>query len=598
MENYKNQYDDSEFEMTYDDQAYYLPRLTLDRSKFEKGETIPVISIINHNLYNKGEEISKHDTVQTMKSAVCMNYGEPKPPIDSWTPQSDADRIFTHIRGAIIAPVHKIYRMSDNTQESLEFDYFSVTVRKSFNSSTKVKKDGTISIGFRDHCVQYLNYFEKYYDKEHKLLVLYARLKYMIDVHKEYTLDNLLSDLWKYFINPNGSSMATYLNYYLDIMNMEQYTLDDLEKYKNNRSPVLEYSDFHAKIMLKISVMQNMIIPIVSHFMSKKSLNQLEIEKIFLRAFDLLFQINEKIYNVNIAAKLYETAFSNVAKNVTSNSKLWEMQPIRARNQTSHSMETVQKIIFSIIPKYTYDKNIIHFNYNSINREIKYQVTDIAYEFGFIPLSSSSRDEDNNSECDKFEAHAAKLNEATLIQTQVNCQTTMDRIEMKYGPFDDREIEFYRQQLQNKEGKLIVNSLQKNLIVYLFAKEFDDPQSIKIMNARQYIILIIAARRLLESYKLFQLPYIIGGKVVRVVTRKNINKKELQKIQSSKYYPLIHEKYNNPKIEHDVILMLIAQVLSSEFQTIDYYHPENNGKPINVIPDIVSDEICRFVMLI
>ena len=118
------------------------------------------------------------------------------------------------------------------------------------------------------------------------------------------------------------------------------------------------------------------------------------------------------------------------------------------------------------------------------------------------------------------------------------------------------------------------------------------------MNARQYIILIIAARRLLESYKLFQLPYIIGGKVIRVVTRKNINKKELQKIQSSKYYPLIHEKYNNPKIEHDVILMLIAQVLSSEFQTIDYYHPENNGKPINVIPDIVSDEICRFVMLI
>jgi len=137
MENYKDQYDDSEFEMTYDDQAYYLPRLTLDRSKFEKGETIPVISIINHNLYNKGEEISKHDTVQTMKSAVCMNYGEPKPPIDSWTPQSDADRIFTHIRGAIIAPVHKIYRMPDNTQESLEFDYFSVTVRKSFNSSIK-----------------------------------------------------------------------------------------------------------------------------------------------------------------------------------------------------------------------------------------------------------------------------------------------------------------------------------------------------------------------------------------------------------------------------------------------------------------------------
>ena len=42
----------------------------------------------------------------------------------------------------------------------------------------------------------------------------------------------------------------------------------------------------------------------------------------------------------------------------------------------------------------------------------------------------------------------------------------------------------------------------------------------------------------------------------------------------------------------------IAQILSSEFQTIDYHNPENNGRPINVIPDIVSEEVCRFVMLI
>jgi hypothetical protein len=90
----------------------------------------------------------------------------------------------------------------------------------------------------------------------------------------------------------------------------------------------------------------------------------------------------------------------------------------------------------------------------------------------------------------------------------------------------------------------------------------------------------------------------IGGKVNRVVTRKNINKKELQKIEASKYYPLIHDKYNNEKIEQDVILSLIAQILSSEFQTIDYYNQQNNGLIINVIPDIVSEEVCRFVMLI
>ena len=135
-------------------------------------------------------------------------------------------------------------------------------------------------------------------------------------------------------------------------------------------------------------------------------------------------------------------------------------------------------------------------------------------------------------------------------------------------------------------------------VTYLFAKEFDDPQSTKIVNIRQYIILIIAARRLLESYNLFQLPYMIGGRVNRIVTRKTINKRELEKFEASQYYPLIHMKYNNEKLEKEVIPGLIAQILSSEFQTIDYYHPENNGLIINIIPDIVVEEVGRFVMLI
>ena len=93
-----------------------------------------------------------------------------------------------------------------------------------------------------------------------------------------------------------------------------------------------------------------------------------------------------------------------------------------------------------------------------------------------------------------------------------------------------------------KNGKFVVNTLQKTLITYLFAKEFDDTQSAKIVNIRQYIILIIAAKRILESYNLFYLPYMIGGRVNRIVTKKTINKKELQKFTASKFYPLIHQK--------------------------------------------------------
>ena len=582
-------------ELPYGDQRFYMPRLKLNRALYPEGELIPVVDFIKHDIYKDGQSIANHDFAKALKSQPEIQHNEFQPPIDQWQPSCAEDQVFTHIRGAIIAPVHKFFNMSDDDKANDMFDYFYVTAKRCYNSDTKVKPDGEVSIGFRDHCTSYLNYFEKYYDKELQLLGLYAHIKYFIDCVPEYTLDNFKRDLWKCFINPNMSYTAQVLNYHLDRMTLEQFALD--LNYKNNKSPVLEYSQFHAKIMLKVSVQQNMIIPLLTHFIVKKKYDPDATKSILLDTFDLLFQAADLIYGVDLNSKIFETTSSNVEKNVSNNLTLWEMQTIRARNTTTHSMETVENIIMQIIPKYTYSKNIIHFNYNAINRDIKFKVTGVPYEYGFVMLSSSIRDDDNNSECDKYEAHAAKLNEATMIQTLTNCQETMKRIEVKYGPFDEEEIMFYHDQMC-KNGKFVVNNLQRVLITYLFAKEFDDPQAVKIVNIRHYIILVITARRLLESYNMFQLPYMIGGKVNRIVTKKNINKKELQKIKASKYFPLIHQKYNNEKIENEVIFSLVAQVLSSEFQVIDFYHRENNGMQINIIPDIVSEEILRLVMLI
>ena len=582
----------TENRMTYNDQCFYSPRMVFNRSLYPENELIPIVYRVSTGIYQNGKQIATHNQGQCLQQV-----GVPatiQPPIDQWQPTEPGDRIFSHIRGAVIAPVHKFYNMSDEDAANNMIDYFYVTSKRCYNSDTKIK-DGEVSLGFRDHCTNYMNYFEKYYDTQKQLLGLYAQLKYFIDCEPRYNLDMFLHDLWKNFINPNASYTSQYLNCCLDKMNIEQYNLE--LNYKNNKSPVLEYNDFHAKIMLKVSVMQNMMIPLLTHFITKKKIPQAEIKNVLLKAFDLLFQICNKIYNVDLGSKIYETTTSNVNKNMNNNGVLWDMQIIRGRNSTTHSVETVENIIMQIIPKYTYNKNIIHFNYNAINRDIKFRVTEVPYEFGFVVLSSSNRDEDNNSECDKFEAHAAKINEAIMMQTITNCKTTMKRIELKYGPFDESEIEFYKKEM-SRDGKFIVNSLQKTLVTYLFAKEFNDPQSTKIVDIRNYIILVIAAKRLLESYKMMLLPYMIGGRVNRVVTRKSINKKELLKIESSEWYPMIHEKYNNEKIEKEIILGLIAQILSSEFQTIDFYNRQWNGIPINVIPDIVAEEVCRFVILI
>lgn len=239
---------------------------------------------------------------------------------------------------------------------------------------------------------------------------------------------------------------------------------------------------------------------------------------------------------------------------------------------------------------------IIHFNYKSIQNNTKFQITDIGYEFQFVSLSSSKRDEDNNSEFDKFESYLSKADESLYLQNKVNCEETMYSIDLIFGPFDQNEVDFYMKKL-SEDGSNVINSFQKELIFNLFYKYFGDSVSILAINQMDYIKLMIAGKRILEANGMIILPYIISSKVNRLVTKKNLNKKELLKLESSPLYSSIKEKYRNDKIEKQ-ILSIIAIIMSSEFEIIDYRDNELNGRKIEVIPEYICEEVLMYVSLI
>ena len=220
----------------------------------------------------------------------------------------------------------------------------------------------------------------------------------------------------------------------------------------------------------------------------------------------------------------------------------------------------------------------------------------IRYEYQFNVLSSSNRDEDFNSDFDKYEAYLVTQNEALFLQNNCNATETMKYIENKYGPFSDNEIEYYRMKLSNNQGN-IINEFQKNMVFNLFYKDFGDTASLKSINQIDYIKLILAAKRILEAYNMVILPYIISSKVVRIPNKKNINKKEFLKIESDPLWQQIRLKYRNPKIEQE-ILGQIAIILSSEFKIIDYYDKELDGKKVEIISDIVVQEYLLYILLI
>ena len=169
-------------------------------------------------------------------------------------------------------------------------------------------------------------------------------------------------------------------------------------------------------------------------------------------------------------------------------------------------------------------------------------------------------------------------------------------IELVYGPFSEDEINFYIKKL-SKDGSFTINSFQESLVFNLYYKYFGDTISIKAINQRDYIKLIIAAKKILESNRLIIMPYIVSSKVKRLITRKSVNKKELSKLQSSPFYKLVLDKYKNPKIENQ-ILSMIAGILSSEFEIIDFYDDELDGKLVETNIDLLLEEVLMYILLI
>ena len=140
-------------------------------------------------------------------------------PVDEWAPSCPEEEIFKTTRGAIMLEVSSVYGMQSNAQ----LDAFIMSTKRSYNNPE-----------MRDHIIRYLNYFEKFYDRDHELPMVYCRLKYLIDYEPAYTREAFLYDLNRYI-------MHGYISVKIGYMNRDNYALN--LTYRNVKNPNLQYSD-------------------------------------------------------------------------------------------------------------------------------------------------------------------------------------------------------------------------------------------------------------------------------------------------------------------------------------------------------------------
>ena len=86
--------------------------------------------------------------------------------VDKWIPLV-GENIFTNVKNAIILPVSSFFGMT----KSNVLDTFFLLPKRCYNSDE-----------IRNHICKYLNYFEKFYDREHELLFYMYKIKASIDM--------------------------------------------------------------------------------------------------------------------------------------------------------------------------------------------------------------------------------------------------------------------------------------------------------------------------------------------------------------------------------------------------------------------------------
>ena len=163
----------------------------------------------------------------------------------------------------------------------------------------------------------------------------------------------------------------------------------------------------------------------------------------------------------------------------------------------------------------------------------------------------------------RFEINLIRQNEALYLQNKINCAEVMKTIEAQFGPFDPNEIQLY------------IDS---------------------ILNKIQYVELIIAAKKILKSRNMLVLPYIISGKVEKLVTRKCVNKKEKAFVEASPTYPLLLAKYKDENITMQ-ILGIIATIISSEFSIVDMDSSIHGKRLDTIATNVIVEEVESYILL-
>ena len=453
-----------------------------------------------------------------------------------------------------------------------------------------------------DEICRYANVFMKYYDKDKEFLSALLQIKWQIDSMKfDYYRCTFEKDILVYLLSDTIiEKIYKMVDDYYDI------DLTSNKKLKNVDLHVLQFCNEHGKTIMALSIACKLTIPVVCHYwavnadniiLMSEDENDYELNgdvhvpnfrdylyKIFASYFPL-FENGFDLFN-----KLTMTVNSHLTSTRNSEKVMWKRAANRKITPTSYLDKLMTSVVVDLIPKAIFKKNIIYLIQVAIPQQIKTMLTakDLC---DYCDISVSSRN-DELSGLEKMEANSARVSDLDIIISNINIRDSIKKIQKKYNiKISKEELKYYKDHLRSFAFS--------EIILQFFAKYFGGVYDLKSISKKDYIKLVIIFKKMMKDMGYIYIHQIMTGNISSTIKKRRISSKQLKKIEMSYKFQKAMENYSmGMDIENNTTIKVIAALINTPIEYVDYEHNERLNQNIIADPDIVADEYLNFIKLL
>lgn len=312
---------------------------------------------------------------------------------------------------------------------------------------------------------------------------------------------------------------------------------------------------------------------------------------------------------INMYNKLYAYVKTKVSENEVNNSKMYDQRAIFGDDLVNVINYFVKKILIAdTMMKYkfneiwdkttkSYKENIVGFNKTVVKYQLMYYLK--AQYIKNPSEITSTKNSEGLSSVDKFLMNQNKIDEGSVILSEINIKCTISMIrELIDVPLSDEEIQYY---MDNHHPDYI----QVQLVYAYYTKFFGSYRDLNLLRFRDYIILLLLLKKKLlidlgyeedvdGELHYAALPYIISGNVLDKVNTRIIRNNTFitELFNNSDYNELMNSKYDLlSTINNESIISILSGIINTKFTYVTYEAQDLLGKEINYNIDKVSSEL-------